>query len=297
MAYDSSYQARRLGIMKRIIITVILVIMLLPFTACEEELPPSGEIIDSVIEAMGSVETCRMEGDMTVQLYFMAEEMPSFFPLDMEMTANAEAECDLVSEEIKIAGEFGFAGPDEEPIKVEVAMYLMDEEIYLMYDMPIISPYWMKSALPPAFENMIAQGRKLRGISAVGDFEVIGRERKEGTNCYLLQINTDLKEIIQSILQAAQYPFGGMGEGELAQLEKINNDIMVRVWVDEDTYYIVYESCDVYIEVTPEMMDEYGEEGSFSLDATMNARFYDYNKQIEIILPPEAENAEEIDSW
>ena len=286
--------------MKRIAIAVLLVIILLPFTACEEELPPSEEIIDNVVEAMGSVETFRAEGDMEVQLYFMAEEMPSFFPLDIEITGDAGATIDLVNKEIEMTGEIGFVGPDEEPIEMEMAMYLVDGIIYLMYDPPLISPAWMKSALPPEFEDMLTEAEGLLDNFHFGKIEcleVIGEERKEGANCYLLQVDTDLKGIIRLLLQAAQGPFGEIPESEMAELDQINSDITVKIWVDKDDYNIVYLSCDVNIEITPEMMSSYGEEGAFSLNASLNTRYYDYNKKVEITLPPEAENAEDISSW
>ena len=283
--------------MKRMVMAVILVVILLPFTACQEELPASEEIIDNVIEAMGSAETCRAEGDMTMQLYFMAEEMPNFFPLDIEITADVDATYDIGDKEMEITGEVGFAGPDEEPIEIEMAMYLADEVIYIMYDVPIISPYWMKSGLPPGFERMIIKGIEQGAILNMGDVVVVGEERKEGNNCYLLQIDIDLKKIIGQLLLPAQYSSGDMLEDELGELDQISSDITVKIWVDKDDYYIVYQSLDVDVEITPEMMGEYGEEGIFSLNATGNTRYYDYNKKVDITLPPEAEDAEEMDSW
>ena len=283
--------------MKRMVMAVILVVILLPFTACQEELPASEEIIDNVIEAMGSAETCRAEGDMTMQLYFMAEEMPNFFPLDIEITADVDATYDIGDKEMEITGEVGFAGPDEEPIEIEMAMYLADEVIYIMYDVPIISPYWMKSGLPPGFERMIIKGIEQGAFLNMGDVVVVGEERKEGNNCYLLQIDIDLKKIIGQLLLPAQDSSGSMLEDELRELDQISSDITVKIWVDKDDYYIVYQSVDIDVEITPEMMGEYGEAGSFSLDATANTRYYDYNKKADITLPPEAEDAEEMDSW
>jgi len=51
--------------MKKIFLVVILVITLLPFTACEGELPPAGEVIDNMVKAMDEVETYRY-GDAAV---------------------------------------------------------------------------------------------------------------------------------------------------------------------------------------------------------------------------------------
>ena len=207
---------------------------------------------------------------------------------------------DLANGEIEMTGGMGFAGPDEEPIQIKMALYLVDGVIYAMYDVPLSAPYWMKAVLPPGFKDILTETRgQLKGLK-LGDIEcleVIGRERKEGANCYLLQMDTDLKRVVRYLMLAAEHPYTEEIESELAMLDNVISDISMKAWVDVDDYYIVYLTCEFNIEITPEMMGAYGEEGAFSLNATMNARNYDYNKKVEITLPTEAEDAQEIDSW
>ena len=66
--------------MKKVVMVVILIIMLLPFYACDDSLPMSEEIMDNVVKAMGEVESYQQDTNMTMKLYFMAEDMPNFSP-------------------------------------------------------------------------------------------------------------------------------------------------------------------------------------------------------------------------
>lgn len=65
------------------------------------------------------------------------------------------------------------------------------------------------------------------------------------------------------------------------------------MWIEKDTYHVLFADVTMKIEATPEMIGEYDEEGLFSINATMSMKAYDYNEPVEIILPAEAEEAEE----
>ena len=66
--------------MKKVVMVVILIIMLLPFYACDDSLPMAEEIMDNVVKAMDEVESYQQDTNMTMKLYFMAEDMPNFSP-------------------------------------------------------------------------------------------------------------------------------------------------------------------------------------------------------------------------
>ena len=59
--------------MKKLLIIGILVIIILPMTACEEKLPTEEELITEVIQAMSGVNSYKEEMDMTMQFYVEAE--------------------------------------------------------------------------------------------------------------------------------------------------------------------------------------------------------------------------------
>ena len=58
-------------------------------------------MIDNIVEAMEEVESYRQDTEMTMQLYLMAEDTPSYFPLDMDIELNAETTHDLVNNKMK----------------------------------------------------------------------------------------------------------------------------------------------------------------------------------------------------
>ena len=283
--------------MRKISLLVILAIVLLPLTACEGEMPPAGEVIDNVVEAMGEVESYRQDTDITMQLYFMAEDMPSFFPLDMDLEMNMETACDLVNNETEAIIDMKIAGADDDSLEMDFALYIVDDTMYVMMDYPIISPMWMKSDIPWMYAQQMNDHKVLMEVLQRAGIEVAGTERKEGTNCYVLEVTPDIGQILESLIGQLGVYDGGYSESDLEMIDEIFQDFSVKLWVDKNNYRITYVEVNLQMEVSPELMGEYDEEGLFSLDATIKAHYHDYNKSVKIDLPPEAENADEGSLW
>jgi outer membrane lipoprotein-sorting protein len=288
---------RRIRAMKKICLLLILVIFLLPFTACEGEMPPADEVIEKVVGAMSEVETFRQDMGMTMQLYVMAEDTPSFFPLDIDIELNAESANDLVNNNAETVMDIVITGEGDDSIKMEVALYIVDETIYVMVDYPIISPMWMKSSLPVMFSQQMGDYQTLMEVLQMAGLEVTGAERKEGVSCYVLETTPDLGQIFKSLMQPAGEYDTEFPESDLEIIDEIFQDFSIKMWVDKNDYRIIYMEINLQMELSPEMVGEYDEEGLFSLDAAIKMHFHDYNRSVKIDLPPEAENADEAFLW
>ena len=283
--------------MKKIFLTVLLVFVLLSFTACEGELPPVDEVIDSTVEAMGEVESFRSDTEVKIQLYFMAEDMPGFFPLDLDLELNAAGAHDLVNREMETVMNLLVTGADDDSLKMDMSVYMMDEEMYVMMDYPVISPMWMKSEVPGMYMQETRDLKVFMKLFQFMGMEITGRERKEGVNCYVLEAKPDISRLFASLLLPAGDYDTGYNESDWEIIEEIFQDFSMKLWIAHDTYRVVYADINIRMEVSPEAMGYYDEEGLFSLDMTVKMHYHHYNQSLDIDLPPEAEDAEEASLW
>ena len=283
--------------MKKKFLVVILVVGLLPFTACEGELPPAGEVIDNMVSAMGEVETFRQDTDVTMQLYFMAEDMPSFFPLDIDVELNAVTAHDLVNNEMETVMDLVITGADDDSLKMDMALYIVDMTMYMMVDLPIVSPMWTKSEMPDMFMQQTDNFQILTELLQMAGMEITGTERKEGVNCYVLEATPDIGEMFKSLMLPAGGYDTGYPESDLEVIDEIFSNFSVKLWVAHDTYRIVYADINIEMEYSPETLGVYDEEGLFSLEMAIKTHFHHYNQSVEIDLPPEAEDADEGSLW
>ena len=65
----------------------------------------------------------------------------------------------------------------------------------------------------------------------------------------------------------------------------------------KDIYYMVRGDVIINIEITPEAMGVFDEEGSVSMGITMSVLMFNHDKPVSIVLPPEAEDAIEESIW
>lgn len=283
--------------MKRICLVVILVFVLLSCTACKEELPPVGEVVDNMVKALNEVESFRQDTDMMIQLYFMAEDMPSFFPLDINVELNTVTTHDLVNNEMETVMDLVITGADDDSLKMDMAFYLIDGDMYVMVDYPVISPVWTKSEIPDMLTQQKDNFQILTKFLQSSDMEITGTERKEGVNCYVLEATPDISQVLESLMGLIGGYDVGYSESDREVIDKVFQDFSIKLWVAYDTYHIVYADVNFKTEFSPQTVGVYDEEGLFSLDIDVKTHFHHYNRSVEIELPPEAEEADKGFTW
>jgi hypothetical protein len=166
-----------------------------------------------------------------------------------------------------------------------------------MVDFPIISPMWTKSEIPGEYTKLMDSSQILTGVLQMVGMEITGTERKEGVNCYVLEITPDISQIFSSLMEVAGEYDAGYPESDLEVIDEIFSDFSVKLWVAHDTYRVVYADINIQVEYSPEMLGINDEEGLISLDMAIKMHYHHYNGSVEIDLPPEAEDAGEGSLW
>jgi hypothetical protein len=281
--------------MKKVMIALVLVVLLVPFSACEEELPAGEELMSRVFEAMEGVDSYKEEMDVTMQFYFEGADYTPDMPLSADIAADSLVILDVANEEMAMTMGCDVSGEDEDfTMKIEVAIYLVDGMLYTLLDVPMIPGEWNKSPLPEDYWGKMSCAEMQMKLLEASNFEVIGKERKENVECYVVQMEPDLVQLFKMIIEHTILPAGAMLDEEFDMSTDMVKNCSVKMWIDKEEYLIIYAEAQFDLEVTPEMFGEYGGEGMMSANATMNMRAYDYNQPVGIILPAEAEEATEI---
>ena len=284
--------------MKKLIISGVLIIMLLPFTACAEKLPTGDELISKVFMAMSGVDSYKEQMDITMQIYLEADEFTEEAPFTMDVAVDSTINYDVVNEEMEMNMEFDIATEGEDmTMKMAMVIYLVDGMLYTMMDIPMAPAEWTKSEVPEDYWDEMDYIEMQLDLLEAAEIEVLGKELKDSVECYMIQITPDMEKLFELMMDQTQTAFGEFSASEFEQISEMFKSYSVKMWVEKETSLIVYAALEMYIEATPEMMGVYDEEGFMSINATMNMKFFNYNQPVEIVLPPEAEDAEESFMW
>ena len=283
--------------MKKLFIIGILIIALLPFTACEE-LPAGDELMSRVYEAMAEVDSYKEDLDVTMRFYVEGGDYTADMPLAMDIIADSHIIYDVVNEEMEMTMEYDISSDDEDiTMKMEMAIYLVGDMLYAMMDVPFAPGEWTKSPVPDGYwEEMDYLEIQMNLFEASG-IEVLGKERKENVECYVVQMKPDISQLFELIMGQTTVPLGQLSASDFDMISEMFQNYSVKMWIDKEEYLIVYAEIQMYIEATPELMGMYDEEGMVSINATMDMRSYDYDLPVAITVPEEAEEAEESFMW
>ncbi|MFC2063006.1 DUF6612 family protein [Chloroflexota bacterium] len=285
----------------------LALVIVLTFTACkgatggETGLPSVEEIINKVAGAQDDARTFRLDMDMTMDM--VGEEDGEVYMV--AMVSSSAGAVDIPNEKLMMdmdmTMEMGeMALPDEGVMEVSIVMYMIDNVMYMMTDIPEMGPMWMKYEVDMPEEILGQMDQTQYQVELLEDavqVELVGSEVVGGVDCYVLELNPDMNQLWQLMMQQME-DMGGMGEADLgidpALLLDMFRDFSVKQWVAKDTYFMVRAVIDMSLEVTAEAMGVPEEEGTVTMDMSMDMLVYDYNQPVSIVLPPEAATAMDI---
>lgn len=286
---------------KKIVAISLALVMILSFTACGEELPTAQEIVDGAMEAAGDMRTCQFDMDMSLD---MAGEVEGE-SVDMTMEMDASGTIDIENYQMEMAMNMHTAVTGEDDVDMEMEMYLVDNMFYIMTDVPLMGPTWMKLEIPEELLEEIPEEywepTDLIELQAefleAFEFEVTGSEEVGGVDCYVMEVTADIEQLWQSAMQqieALGLEMDDFPEEFEELLDEIFRSYSVKIWVAKDTSFLAKAEIEIDFELTPEIMGITDEEGEMTIDAAIVMLVYDYNQPVSIELPPEAEEAVEM---
>jgi hypothetical protein len=292
--------------LKRILAISLVLVAVLSFTACEggEELPAAEEIVDGAIEAMDDVRTQEFDMDMSLDMAGEAEGEQVEITMEMAMSGAV----DIVNRKMRAGITMNMAMPEEGEMDMAAEMYLLDNEIYTMMDIPGMGSEWQKTELTEEqWEEMmevINLAKSQLELLEVAKVTVTGTEKVEGVDCYVLKLTPDADKLWQIVMEQTEVAgvlpdFGEILDEDVIEerLQEIFKSFSVKQWVAKDTYFMMKAEMEMDVQLSAEDMGYPEEEGEMRMGIAINWLAYNYNQPISIVLPPEAEEATEESGW
>jgi len=276
---------------KKILTTSLELVVVLSLAACVGE-PSAQEIVDGVFESPDNISTYQFDMDMTMDATGEAED--EAFEMNIVMDLSGALDLENRQMNANIAMDMAMTGEDEMGIEMEI--YLIDDMVYMMTEVPEMGPMWMKQEISEGDWEEMSEGVKLTEpqleLLESAEVTVLASETIEGIDCYVLQLTPDMDQLWQTVMEQAQ----ATGEEILPEIEEaflgeVFRDYSVKQWIAKDTYLLTKAEIAMTMELTPEAMGYPEEEGEIAMDISISLLVYDYNQPISIVLPPEAEEA------
>ncbi len=277
---------------KKIMAISLALVMVFSFTACEgEELASAQEIVDGATEAVGDMRTCRFDMDMTMNMTGEAEGEA----VDANADMNSSGTLDIENNQMRMDMTMNMAMTGEDEIEMGIEMYLVDNMIYMMMDIPAMGPMWMKSEMPTGYWEQMNQIEPQIELLEAAEVKVTGSETVGGIDCYVVEITPDMEQLWQIAMQQTELA-EGIPDIDEEFLDEVFRSYSVKQWIAKDTYFLAKAEIELDMELTPEAMGYPEEEGEMTLEVSIILVAYDYNQPVSIELPPEAEEAIDMSS-
>ena len=278
--------------------------MLVPLSACqpaapeeaaeERALPSAEEIVNGVVQALKDLKTYRFDADMTMDIAGDSEDETFEATMDMEMSGAANIENGQIQAEINTS----MTVPGEGEVDMGMEVYFIDDIMYTLVEVPALGniSMWLKSEIPEGAWEQMNQVEPQIELLQAAVVSVIGTDTVRGVDCYLLEVTPDLEQLWELFMQQSQVTSQELPEVAEDFMKEIFESFSVTQWIAKTTFHLVKAEIEMALEMTPEAMGFPDEEGSLTMEIAMSVLAYDYNQPVSIELPPEAENAIEVDA-
>ncbi len=275
---------------RRAVATLVPMFGVLCLVACQTgnaaqtaELPSPEEVVNAAVKALEDVRTFEFEADMTMTMTGEAEGEA----IDVSMETHMAGAVDVDSEEMKMDMDVAMTVPDEGELEVGMEMYFIGDTMYALMQVLALGDIsmWVKSELPPGMYQQMTQVEDQIDLLRLSEVKLIGTETVAGKVCYALELVPDPDALWELVMQRMSTAGEPPGLTEELLIKEIARSYSVKHWVARDTYLLCKAELAMALEIEGVTTDIY-----------MDLVVRDYNRPVSIELPPEAENAIEVDA-
>jgi hypothetical protein len=274
------------AVLAAIVIVVIAVVAVAVYSPGVKEVTAE-EIKEGMIEATGDIETYQFDMDMKMDMTITNEtgEVEK-----MTMSLAGDGAVDSVNRKMKtmMTGNIDVLEGEEIPGPMETQTYVINDTIYTITAIPGIPANWTKMEMPEEaweMQNQVEQQREMMNISEV---EILGDEKVDGTDCYVLKITPDMEKYWETMMKQP-----GMEMTNVSDIESIK-EMSIKSWIAKSTYFPMKTEMQMKMVMTEEDVPEAEEPFEMTIDMGIDMLLHHYNETVSIELPEEAESAEEI---
>lgn len=279
--------------LKKVVGVSLLLTLVLSITACNgDKLPSAEEIVTAILDSQQNIETYQLDMDMEMDITVEAEGET----IEIYAGIDGSGSMDVKNTVMQMVMNINMAMPDEGEIEMTETVYLIDNMMYIGVDMPAFmgGSTWMKARMPEYMPEEMNQVLSLTALIKTAEITVLGSEIVNGVDCYVVEVVPDADQVWELVMQQSDVAGETLPDIADEVIRDMFDSFSVKYYVAKNTYFLMRSAIDMTIELTPDDLGFPGEEGSMTMNITMDLLAYDYNLPVSIELPPEAEDAEEV---
>jgi hypothetical protein len=256
--------------------------------ACQSS-PTAEEIITNVQNAYGKVNTVSFEANATMAMEMTGRTDAGKIQVAMDLAG----QMDIADKAMKMTGEVSTDIPDMGNQKIAMDMYMLGGWMYMKVGIPTEGEQWMKMKLDDQLWDQQQQlASQIEFLKSAVKVTLEEDEDVNGTDCYVLLVEPDMNALIDWVM--AQQSSSGLNLEDI-DLSNTFKNVLIREWVAKGTYLPARADIEILFEVSSEdVRTEAGDFESMTMEMKMQETFFDYGKEVIVVLPAGAQNAFEL---
>lgn len=291
---------------KKLLIPTSVLAMLFPIMSCvgaTEELPTAEVVAANTIQSMKKVDTYQFEVNVTIEWTVdvhgsSSDENDTMVISSLGTVDNANRRLQAETEAtLHTMTTDGRGGDDEASMET----YVIGDNSYSLIikdtrEQEELTLTWEKESLPSDSWEDMSEIYSQVAILETGEANHVSTEEIEGTSYYVLEIIPNMDMLLETVIQNTPQQWmnlsgyltvfaTGSGEG----MEEVHENVSVKQWVDKETLYITKQEVVIDREI---ILDDFWGKGETSITTylTITTIIHNYNNQVNIELPAEAQN-------
>jgi len=277
--------------MGKALFSLLVLILIFACLGCGEKVAAVDvqRLTDDVLAAQVDVKSYRLGMKMIIDTSIEVECQE----MDETMSLDAGFVIDEVNKEMKMTMSADMEATGDEPVTLEMDMYLVDNTIYVQMDILDERSTWMKQEVPTDFWEAQATIYQQLELLQTSDVKYLRDDTVNGVECYLLESIPNLGQLWQTAMEQPWMEEVPMG---IPNMEDVIKKVSVKQWIAKDTLFLTKVQIQMTMLLTSEDMGVPEEDGKMSMSVLMDIWAYDYNEPVSIELPAQAEAAIEVPS-
>jgi outer membrane lipoprotein-sorting protein len=256
---------------------------------CKEKLPQ--EEIDQIIAGATAASYDTVSFDMDLPMTVKAEGGSEPGTMTAEMSGTGAIDILNRAMQMTMGMEISVPGTGSQEISAEI--YVLEGWMYTGVDIPGVGENWMKIELTePVWQQQVQVEQFVELLATAVEVDYKGTETVNGVECYVFEIEPNMDTLRDLLLQETS----SLGMMDLSGLDvaELYQELSVKEWLAKDSYLLQRTEVEMTMEVSPDDVGATSDDfEKMSIDIKMTTRFYAYNQPFNVVLPPEALDAEE----
>ncbi len=252
-------------------------------------------VVDST-RAMNDVNSYTFSMDMEIDMEAVGGSSPGTVGVTMESEGAADVAAKKMKMSMKMSlDEMDIQGQTDDMMQdISVEMYMIEDKIYMMMDIPEMGEQWVQmpntAEMEEAYDlNML--DNQLELLETAVDIQYLKSEKVDGSDCYVLKVDPDMAAMMDW-LGSQEMATGGMDFGDIDNAADVFKELSYKVWIDKDSKLVRQMHIDMVMEMNAEEFGAADEEfDKVTMDISMGMNIRDFNKSVSIEVPEEAEDA------